>query len=129
MVDRLIYQSRAVGMPQRTLDAIYLVSVPNNRRAAITGALGFSQGCYLQLLEGPVSAIDDLIRTLEADPRHTDLRVLLRASSQTRLLPGWSMARVDLSNLAPEVEALLRQDDGLGLMALLASLAHEGLTA
>ena len=68
------------------------------------------------------------MRTLKADPRHTDLTVLLRGCSEGRLLPAWSMARVDLALAAPEVETLLKADDGLGLIALMATLAHQGVT-
>lgn len=128
LIDRLVYRSRAVGIPpEAALERIFRVSAPKNLRLNITGALGFSGQVYIQLLEGPPSAIDDLMRTLEADTRHTQLRILLRGPSQGRLLPGWSMARVNLAKLAPEVETLLEADDGLGLVALMATLAHEGV--
>ena len=64
---------------------------------------------------------------LERDPRHTELTILLRGGSERRLLPTWSMARVNLAKLTPQVETLLKNDDGLGLIALLATLAHEGV--
>ena len=64
---------------------------------------------------------------LERDPRHTELTILLRGGSERRLLPNWSMARVNLAKLTPQVETLLKNDDGLGLIALLATLAHEGV--
>lgn len=128
MIDRLVYRSRAVGiLPEVALDRIFRSSVPRNRRLNITGALGFSQLTYVQLLEGPPPALNELVRTLEADPRHTELTILLRGSSERRLLPDWSMARVDLAKLTPEVDTLLKKDDGLGLIALMATLAHEGV--
>ncbi len=128
MIDRLVYRSRAVGiLPEVALDRIFRCSVPKNARLNITGALGFSQQTYVQLLEGPPTAIDALVSTLEADPRHTQLTILLRGTSERRLLPGWSMARVDLAIAAPEADMLLKDDDGLGLIALMATLAHEGV--
>lgn len=128
MIDRLIYRSRAVGvLPEVALDRILRASVPKNARLNITGALGFSQQTYVQFLEGPTTAIDELVTSLMADPRHAELTVLLRGSSERRLLPSWSMARMDLKMAAPEVEILLQAGDGLGLIALMATFAHEGI--
>jgi hypothetical protein len=128
LIDRLIYRSRSVGiLPEVALDPIFRSSVPRNARLHVTGALGFSQLTYVQLLEGPPSALDELVRLLERDPRHTELTILLRGGSERRLLPNWSMARVNLAKLTPRVETLLKKDDGLGLIALLATLAHEGV--
>ena len=128
MIDRLVYRSRAADIPpEAALDRIFRVSGPKNSGLGLTGALGFSGQSYIQLLEGPPANLDDLVRTLVADPRHTDLTILLRGSSERRLLPRWSMARVDLARLTPEVETLLQSDDGLGLVALMATLAHEGV--
>jgi Sensors of blue-light using FAD len=130
MIDRLVYRSRAAAIaPEIALDRIFRVSVPKNASLEITGALGFSGQNYIQLLEGPPAAIDALLRSLTADARHTQLRILLRASSERRLVPAWSMARTNLSGLAPEVNRLLEIDDGLGLIALMATLAHDGLAA
>lgn len=130
MIDRLVYRSQVEGVPAEiALEQIFRVSVRKNARLRITGALGFSGRNYIQLLEGPRPAMDDLLQTLLADPRHSNLRVLLRGSSPRRLLPNWSMARVDLARAAPRLDALLDADDGLGLIALMATLAHEGVTA
>lgn len=129
MIDRLVYRSHAVGiLPEIALDRIFQSSVPNNARSNITGALGYCGQSYIQLLEGPASAIDELVGVLLADPRHTGLRILLRGFSERRLLPSWSMARVDLAKITPEVETLLDNEDGLGLIALMSTLAHEGMT-
>ncbi len=129
MIDRLVYRSRAVAIPPEiALDRIFRCSVLNNARSDITGALGYADQFYIQLLEGPSPAIDDLLRRLEEDTRHTDLRVLLRGFSERRLLPGWSMARVDLAKFAPEAEPLIRSDDGLGLVTLMSTISHQGVT-
>lgn len=130
MIDRLVYRSQAEGVPPEiALEKIYKVSSPKNARLQITGALGFSGWTYIQLLEGPRSSLDDLLGTLQADPRHAHLQVLLRGSSQRRLLPDWSMARVDLSRATPKVEVVLKTNDGLGLAVLMATLAHQGVMA
>ena len=109
------------------MERIFRVSVIRNAQAGITGALGFSQLTYLQLLEGPPAAIDELMKTLEADLRHRDIIVLLRGPAERRLVPNWAMARVNLAQLTPKVESRVVHGDGLGLMAVLATLSHEGL--
>jgi len=130
LITRLVYRSKAEGVsPEIALQNIFRASVPKNARLNVTGALGFTGHSYIQLLEGPRSAVDDLLRTLRADPRHSQLQVLLQVPTQSRLLPHWSMAHIDLARAAPEVEALLQIDDGLGLTALMSTLAHEGVTS
>ncbi|KJV38814.1 BLUF domain-containing protein [Brevundimonas sp. KM4] len=130
MIDRLVYRSQVENVPPEvTLERIFRISVPKNARLQITGALGFSGRNYIQLLEGPRPALDDLLQSLRAEPRHSNLRVLLRGSSQRQLLPNWSMARVDLARAAPRLDALLEAGGGLGLVTLMATLAHEGVTA
>jgi len=129
MMERLVYQSRVLWpQPPASLDAILPVSMWNNAKLEITGALGFHAGQYIQLLEGRSAALDDLLGRLAADPRHERLEVLLRAPATARLTPEWSMARIDLARAVPETGDLLRKRDGLGLAALMASLAHTGET-
>jgi hypothetical protein len=130
VIDRLVYRSLSVGAPPEVaMERIFQASVPNNARLEITGALGFSRMTYIQLLEGPPASLDALVKTLQADPRHTGFSILLRGASERRLLPQWSMARVDLFGLAPEIDTRLRAGDGLGLIALMATLAHDGAMA
>jgi hypothetical protein len=128
-IERLIYQSRALWpAPENALDSILAASVAANARSGVTGALGFSGASYVQLLEGSPQALDALMGKLLADPRHTDLVVLTRSSAGARLVPGWSMARVDLAQVSPRVSSLLANGDGLGLMNLMANLVHGGFT-
>lgn len=129
MLERLVYRSRAVTPPpMAALDGILAASLRNNARQRITGALGFTGRTYIQLLEGRPEAIDALLEQLRRDPRHADLRVLARGPAAGRLVPGWSMARIDLALLKVEVTALLETADGDGLAALLADLVARGET-
>lgn len=128
-MERLVYRSRAVWpAPGVALDGILTASVANNALRRITGALGFSGLTYVQLLEGPAESIEALLRQLHADPRHADLTVLVRAETDGRLVPGWTMARIDLAEASPKVGRLLETGDGLALAVLLANLAHQGET-
>ncbi|NJC42698.1 hypothetical protein GGQ87_002993 [Brevundimonas alba] len=128
-MERLVYRSRALWPdPETAMDDILRDSLWNNARGRITGALGFSGRTYVQLLEGPTASLDDLLAKLAADPRHTDLTILVRAPVSGRLVPGWTMARADLAAASPRVTDLLTSGDGLALAALLANLVHQGET-
>lgn len=128
-MERLVYRSRAVWpAPAVALDGVLKVSVASNAQARITGALGFVGGTYVQLLEGPTESLEALMRRLYADPRHAEVTVLVRAETDGRLVPGWSMARTDLARAAPRATGLLETGDGLALALLLANLVHHGHT-
>lgn len=73
-----------------------------------TGGLAISDNWYLQGLEGPVAAPDDLLRRLERDPWHCDLMILARAPAADRLFSGWSMASARVTPaLASDLVALI----------------------
>ena len=61
-------------------------------------------------------------------PSDTDVTVLLRMPTSTRLLANWTMARVDLSDVASKAPELINRGDNLGIIALLMTLAHQGET-
>lgn len=128
-MDRLIYVSQARGLaPQAALEDILSVSVWSNARLDITGALAFCDLRYVQLLEGPPHALDDLMGRLQADPRHTDIDVLYRLDVPRRMVPGWSMARADLAEHSAQASRLIEQRDGLALTTLLTTLVAKGET-
>ena len=128
-MERLIYLSRALSPePAAALDDILEASVWRNPQLRITGALGFSGNTYVQFLEGPAESLDALLVHLRADPRHRDLTVLVRCSADNRMLPDWSMARVDLAQHAPKVTHLLESGDGLALIGLMGNLVRNGVT-
>jgi hypothetical protein len=128
-MERLVYRSRAVWpLPAVALDGILQASLARNARDRVTGALGFVGGTYVQLLEGPADSLEALMRRLYADPRHAEVTVLVRAATDGRLVPGWSLARSDLAAAAPRATRLIETGDGLALALLLANLVHHGHT-
>jgi hypothetical protein len=66
-----------------------------NSRLDITGLLIACSGYYAQLLEGPSAAVQDVMKSILADNRHHDLRIIDRAKSRFRRYPLWSMTRFD----------------------------------
>ncbi|MBV7266562.1 BLUF domain-containing protein [Erythrobacter ani] len=91
MEKRLIYRSQPFGFDNAMLAGILAQARRNNQKADVTGALICRQDIYLQLIEGPVDRIDRLFTRIEADDRHTNVKLLLEETSAERLFPAWSM--------------------------------------
>ena len=95
-LERLIYTSRATrNLHSGDLVELLDVARTNNEAAGLTGMLLFSQGLFLQQLEGPSAAVDTILAVLLADTRHTDLTVLAREPVGQRDFPGWAMGFTD----------------------------------
>ena len=64
----------------------------------VTGLLVYNGREFLQVIEGAESAIDDLMRRLLADPRHSALTVEDERFIEPREFPQWAMefVRVDV---------------------------------
>ena len=74
------------------IESILTTSRENNRRAGISGALLFSNGCFAQVLEGDPDAVDEAFERIQCDERHTDVTVLQSGPIAERDFPSWSMA-------------------------------------
>ena len=73
------------------VQAILAASRENNARDGITGGLLFSEGCFAQVLEGPVDAVEGAFERIQCDDRHSDVTVLQVGPIATRDFPDWSM--------------------------------------
>ncbi len=102
MLVRLLYASRAVpAVDHEELIAILKKCKSNNPALGVTGVLCFSQGIFLQALEGGRSAVNKLYNRIATDPRHTDVELLAYEEIGERQFAGWSMGQVDVSRLNP----------------------------
>jgi hypothetical protein len=89
----IIYLSRAtVPMPESTLTALLEKARSYNHVQAITGALFYNQGQFVQLLEGEEIAVTTLYAKLLRDPRHTGLLKLADKPIVERSFASWAMA-------------------------------------
>ncbi len=94
---RLVYCSRnrisGTG-PEVTeqLQGILASSRVNNGRVGITGALLYSAGNFAQVLEGPLSSIEQTFEMIQRDPRHSEVVVIQSGPTAARDFPEWSMA-------------------------------------
>jgi hypothetical protein len=102
MLVRLVYASRAVPtIDQEELLAILKKSKANNPKQGITGVLCFSEGIFLQALEGGRSAVNQLYNRIAADDRHTQVELLCYDEIGERRFAGWSMGQVNVARLNP----------------------------
>ena len=102
MLVRLMYASRALpNVTQDDLTAILRKSKANNPQSGITGVLCFSQGIFLQVIEGGRGAVNKLYNQVVADPRHTDVELMIYEEIGERRFAGWAMGQVNMARLNP----------------------------
>lgn len=102
MLVRLMYASRAAdSVNSDDLAAILKKSKTNNPPIGVTGVLCFSDGIFLQVLEGGRSPVSGLYNKIACDPRHRDVVLLSYEEIGERSFAGWSMGQVNLSRLNP----------------------------
>ena len=102
MLVRLLYASRvAAAVDAEALASIVRQSKRHNTEHGITGVLCASGGLFMQVLEGGRSAVNRLYNRIVADPRHTDVVLLIYEEIGERRFAGWSMGEVNLASLNP----------------------------
>lgn len=104
MLVRLMYASRAAKpLDGEELAQILRQSRANNGRSGVTGLLCTSGGLFIQVLEGGRTAVNTLYNRLVADPRHTEVTLLVYEEISERRFAGWAMGQVNLARLNPAV--------------------------
>lgn len=94
-----IYISASVGLlSEEELLKILKVSRGNNASKQITGMLLYKGGNFMQVLEGPDDAVNELYEKIKKDSRHHGVSVISKEQIQTRQFPNWEMAFVNLDN-------------------------------
>ena len=129
-LERLVYESTATGTTESVLNLAVILaeSQRNNDRRGLTGALAAHRERYIQVIEGPVAALDSLLRRLTDDPRHRHIRVLDRRAIAERQFDGWSMASPRLNPQTTQVlDRLMAEPDPSG--GLIVRLLREALDA
>ncbi|MDQ8203364.1 BLUF domain-containing protein [Pelagicoccus sp. SDUM812003] len=74
------------------LDELMKGSRERNERRGVTGLLLYSDGSFMQILEGPPRSVISLLHRIEEDPRHRKVQRLLRRRTNERFFGDWSMA-------------------------------------
>ena len=96
---RLIYTSRNMmrGEPEQVeqeIASILDISRRNNASVDVGGVLLFNNGCFLQVLEGPLELVTSTFERIQCDRRHADVVILEAGEVAERLFADWSMAFV-----------------------------------
>jgi hypothetical protein len=88
----LIYVSIASGdFSEQQLVEILEISRANNARDEITGMLLYKERRFMQLLEGPESAVCATYSRIARDVRHRDATILLEGEIPERDFADWTM--------------------------------------
>jgi acylphosphatase len=97
----IVYASSATqAFSKPDLQALLEQARKNNTKLGLTGMLLYKDGNFMQVLEGEKEAVSKLVDTIERDPRHKGVLVLLRGTSEERLFPDWTMGFRDLTGQA-----------------------------
>jgi len=101
---RLIYVSRiAETCDMEEIEKILKVSRRKNAERDITGMLCYDPTFFMQCLEGPKDAVNELYADIARDGRHTRVTLLEYRDIEDRVFPEWTMAFVRACDLEPRM--------------------------
>jgi Sensors of blue-light using FAD len=92
---QIIYSSKsATPMQMDDLEDLLEHARHSNAEKGITGALVYVDGVFLQILEGELEAIQDLMGKISKDFRHETVTVLMEGAVPSASFSDWEMAYV-----------------------------------
>ncbi len=98
----VLYRSRAThALTEADLQALLVVSRTFNAHHQLTGVLLYSDGQFVQLIEGLEEVVQALYARIQQDPRHTQVVTMSDGPGPQRWFSEWSMAfgHVDATEL------------------------------
>jgi hypothetical protein len=96
---QVIYVSEKTDTSSDSLTDIYDISQKNNLESGISGCLLIGSASYLQLLEGPDSAVENLYSKIKMDSRHKKVKKLFEQHIEEKLFSSWSMKFAPFNNI------------------------------
>ena len=96
---QVIYVSEKTDTSSGSLTDIYDISQKNNSESEISGCLLIGSNSYLQLLEGPDSAVENLYSKIKVDNRHKKVKKLFEQHIDEKLFSSWSMKFAPFNNV------------------------------
>ena len=96
---QVIYVSEKTDTSSDSLTDIYDISQKNNSESGISGCLLIGSNSYLQLLEGPDSAVENLYSKIKMDSRHKKVKKLFEQHIEEKLFSSWSMKFTPFNNI------------------------------
>ena len=102
---QIIYASLAAKeMDQESMRELLQIARKNNSSVNVGGMLVYHDDCFLQVLEGPRIAVEAIFKRISTDPRHTNVKLLLRCAIEEVEFSEWSMAYVDADGSNSRIE-------------------------
>ncbi len=98
-IKQLVYASRqAVEFDGLRLVSLLYTARDRNVALGITGVLLYSNGLFVQCLEGPPENVDAIYAKICVDPRHRELVVLQSVDTDERHFESWMMGCARVSD-------------------------------
>lgn len=114
----LMYISRSCLQTEdagASIQDVVEVSRMRNSGLDVTGALLFTGSQFAQILEGPQSPVEQLMQSIQRDPRHDEVIIVDQEFIQARRFAQWSMAYSGPSLFVRRSVSHALSDAGLGL--------------
>jgi hypothetical protein len=91
-MEYLVYVSTAKKLMSdaELLDLLDVARIKNAEHN-VTGVLLYSEGTFIQALEGEKDDLYTIYRSIELDIRHRNIILMVTGLSQERIFPKWSM--------------------------------------
>lgn len=110
---QLIYMSE-LATDESVLNSIHSHAVRNNTARTVTGMLLFSQGRFLQVLEGERKDVQHTFDRIQEDSRHDHVTLISEQTIAERCFSHWNMGFKHLREAdavqMPQYQAYLTQD-------------------
>ena len=84
------------------------ISRTNNARSEITGLLCYDSLYFMQCLEGPQKAVEELYYRIVDDDRHTDVLLLDNRSIRERSFGNWQMAFLKMADVGSLLDGIAK---------------------
>jgi hypothetical protein len=96
----VVYAGEArIALNEARLSELVVASEQRNARLGVTGHAYFHGGRWIEYLEGPREAVEEIIATLTQDPRFTLHQLLRSEAPAQRRFPDWRLDACDYTDL------------------------------
>ncbi|RDC60638.1 Photoactivated adenylate cyclase subunit alpha [Alteripontixanthobacter maritimus] len=107
MLQRLLYTSHAaLGVPEYEQESsvrrLAQASAARNSAKGLTGVMLFVQGQFIQVLEGPGEALEEIFERICGDFRHRQVNLIDLGAVPTRIFSEWGMVSMTDGSETPE---------------------------
>ena len=92
MISITYVSSAVLQFRESTLQDLVEQCQANNKRLGVTGVLVYSDGNFMQVIEGPDLVTHALYDKIKRDNRHRDVTTINIQPLEVREFQGWSMA-------------------------------------